>query len=420
MAYSNDNLVRVSSTANETAPKIYAYKSTTDAIATIKASGYFNNAMINVVLGLGKLAIGDVMFLQGSDAAELVRITAVTTNVTVEHYVTVTLNMENILTTGNLTGGNLIATSDVSGATGTFSGAVGAGALTLTDVLTFSDGATIDNTGADTLTITETNIDLVGTLAVDVVNASGLLTITSESLDFAGTPTNDVIDFSGITWTPNVGGSGGNCLIRAGTYGAPLTNDSAYQSGMIRLYGRTTDLNTSYDRGVFVCLKTQGSKGIFPVSGLAEVETTASGDGPTSVHACQYIAHLLETGSKVASTATVHGGWFKITAIDGATMPVGVVAAPIWIDNQLYGSNIGSGGTLATEYGIYATTGGSRPHAVIGFNTTSSGYNNFLSFDSTVASQTMLGSADIDAGTADRYLKIDINGTAYGIQLYAI
>jgi len=47
-----------------------------------------------------------------------------------------------------------------------FVGAMALDATTLSDVLTFSDAATIDNTAADTLTITETNIDLVG--AVDV------------------------------------------------------------------------------------------------------------------------------------------------------------------------------------------------------------------------------------------------------------
>jgi len=116
----------------------------------------------------------------------------------------------------------------------------------------------------------------------------------------------------------------------------------------------------------------------------------------------------------------MHAGWFKVTAIADSTIPVGAIVSPLWVDNQLYGSNIGSGGTLATEYGIYATTGGSRPRAFVGFSTSSSGYNNFISFDSTIASETMIGSADIDGGTADKYLKVDMNGTAYGIQLYAI
>ena len=43
-----------------------------------------------------------------------------------------------------------------------FVGALAADAVTLSDVLTFSDGGTIDNTAADTLTITETNIALTG------------------------------------------------------------------------------------------------------------------------------------------------------------------------------------------------------------------------------------------------------------------
>ena len=244
----------------------------------------------------------------------------------------------------------------------------------------------------------------------------------TDGITFTGAYADSCIDFSAVTL--NHSGSSGPVMIRAGSYGSPVTSSDPHQSGMIRLYSRNSALTDDgtgfYDRGVFVCMKTTGAKSIFPISGLAEVEATVSGNGPTSVHACQFISHLLETGSKIASTATMHAGWFKVTAIDGATIPVGAIVAPLWVDNQLYGLNIGAGGTLATEYGIYATTGGTSPRAFIGFSTSNVGFNNFISFDSTIASETMIGSADIDGGTADKYLKIDLNGTAYGIQLYAI
>jgi hypothetical protein len=47
-----------------------------------------------------------------------------------------------------------------------FVGAMAADAVTVSDVLTFSDGGTIDNTAADTLTITETKIALTGDTTV--------------------------------------------------------------------------------------------------------------------------------------------------------------------------------------------------------------------------------------------------------------
>jgi len=73
-------------------------------------------------------------------------------------------------TTGNLTithvgGGTDLVTWTAAGGFD-FNGAFGADALTLTSVLTFSDDATIDNTDSTTLTLTETNIELVGIVAI--------------------------------------------------------------------------------------------------------------------------------------------------------------------------------------------------------------------------------------------------------------
>jgi hypothetical protein len=59
-----------------------------------------------------------------------------------------------------------------------FVGAMAADALTLSDVLTFSDGATIDNTDANTLTITETNIALTGIVGITgATNIVGAVTV---------------------------------------------------------------------------------------------------------------------------------------------------------------------------------------------------------------------------------------------------
>jgi len=59
-----------------------------------------------------------------------------------------------------------------------FVGAMAADALTLSDVLTFSDGGTIDNTDADTLTITEVNIALTGIVGITgATNIVGAVTV---------------------------------------------------------------------------------------------------------------------------------------------------------------------------------------------------------------------------------------------------
>jgi len=237
-------------------------------------------------------------------------------------------------------------------------------------------------------------------------------------LDFTGTYTGNAIDFSSSTHVPT--GSNGPCLIRAGTYGTPITNSSEDQSGLIRLYMETSADGSSYDRGVFVCLKGTGTKGLFPIAGLAEV-LAQSGNGPTKVQAAQFICDLHTTDAKLAglggdATAGMYGVWAKITAIDGATCSGTARAAPIWIDNQLYGANAAA---IGEEYGIFATTGGSQPKAFIGFETTSSGYDNFLSFDETSYDQEPIVDADL-TGSTKKYLKVDYNGTAYGIHLWSV
>lgn len=204
-------------------------------------------------------------------------------------------------------------------------------------------------------------------------------------IDFQGAYTNAALDFTDVTL--NHGGSSGPVFIRAGTYASPVSSSDAGQSGMIRLYGlntATTDDESSgyYDRAIFAYLRTDGSKGIFPIAGLAEVRTV-SGAGPTAVMAGQFIAHLQTTGAKLATSSGsavdgMFGSWFKVTAIDGATVASDSRIAPIWIDNQMYGANAISD----EEYGIYATTGGSKPKAFIGFGTSSVGYDNLLYYDS--------------------------------------
>lgn len=240
---------------------------------------------------------------------------------------------------------------------------------------------------------------------------------------FSGAFSDSCIDFSDVTL--NHSGSSGPVMIRAGSYGSPVTSADPHQSGMIRLYSRnsalTDDATGFYDRGIFACMKTTGAKGQMAISGLVEVEATVSGNGPTNVKGCEFIVNLISASAKIASTAVMHGAWLKVTATSGATIPEGAIVAPVWLDNQLNGSNIGTGGFLATEYGIYATTGGSQPKGFVGFSTTSSGYVNFIHFDDTIASQSMIGSADLtDGETSDKYLKVDMNGTAYGIALFAI
>jgi len=240
---------------------------------------------------------------------------------------------------------------------------------------------------------------------------------SATGIAFTGTYTGNVIDFSNATIDPT--GSNGPCFIRAGTYASPIDYGADnHQSGMIRLYSTCAGDNTSYDRGLFVCTKTTGAKGAFPVAGLAEANNT--GTGPKKLQAAQFIAHLGadNSASHLAtlggdSTAGMYGAWLKITAGGSCVCDSGSRCAPAWIDNQMSGTISGE------EYGIFATTGASRPDAFIGFETTSSGYDQLLYFDETFnAGAGTCVTGDAVPATQDARIKVYYNGTQYYLPLY--
>jgi len=66
------------STGNRSTGNAYLYKSSTDTIATITTSAYFNDV-------ISRLTVGDIIYVQGSDGKKIVEVTSVTTNVTVQN-----------------------------------------------------------------------------------------------------------------------------------------------------------------------------------------------------------------------------------------------------------------------------------------------------------------------------------------------
>lgn len=90
MAFGINYMGRVSSSANNETQKVWIYNGTAtganDTVAEIAASAYFNDFMVNLVLGLGPLSVGDVIFVNGSDGSGMYQVTAITTNVTVAAY----------------------------------------------------------------------------------------------------------------------------------------------------------------------------------------------------------------------------------------------------------------------------------------------------------------------------------------------
>jgi len=263
-------------------------------------------------------------------------------------------------------------------------------------------------------------IKISGTTPVDGIEISS--SCSSAAIHLSSTNTTGISIAAGCTnailfgsYTPDSDGSSGAALLRAGTYTVPLTESTNYQGGIFRMYLETSGVS-SYNKGAFICLKTTGAKGIHGVCSLVEVLAQAAA-GPTSVYAGQFVAHLNSATAKVASSGALPelvGIWTKITSNVGSTIAASTVACALWVDNQLNGTVSGE------EYGIFATCGGSKVDAFIGFETSSSGWTNLFYFDETAYDQDPVGTATVTGGTADKYLKVSLNGTAYGIQLYAI
>jgi hypothetical protein len=79
MTFDKDYLSRISTTGSERAAIWRSYVSAADTLATIIASGYFNDKILD-------WAVGDIIHVQGTDDYGLYKVTSVTTNVTLEAY----------------------------------------------------------------------------------------------------------------------------------------------------------------------------------------------------------------------------------------------------------------------------------------------------------------------------------------------
>ena len=260
----------------------------------------------------------------------------------------------------------------------------------------------------------------VGVYVQDDATTVGVYVGSSTTgIDFGGTYTGNAIDFSNATIDPT--GSNGPCMIRCGTYTSPYDYGADnHQSGIIRIYTTCSGDGTSYDRGVFVCTKTTGAKGAFPVSGLAEANNT--GTGPAKLQAAQFIAHLGADGSASHlatlggdATAGMYGAWLKVCAgTGGAVCDSGSRVAAVWLDNQMNGTVSGE------EYTIFSTTGCSRPDAWAGFETTSSGYSQLLYFDETFNSGAgiCVTTDAVPAGHQDARILVWYDAKQYYIPLY--
>ena len=197
--------------------------------------------------------------------------------------------------------------------------------------------------------------------------------------------------------------------IYIGTWGTEAEfNDGG---GLFRIYGKVGSGGTT-STNIFVRTLTDSTSGVIGAQFHTDVDSTTP--GPTTVSGVDAFAVLNAGGylaASVGATDGMHAIWAKVTA-DVTSVANGNVCS-IWVDSQMNCAVAGD------EYGIFATTGGSRPDGLIGLQTTSSGYDQFIYADTTFNSGAgTCITTDSVPGTQDARIKVWYNGAQYYLPLY--
>jgi hypothetical protein len=121
MAFDITYMAKVSSSGNTEALNVWTYNGTStganDTVAEIATAGYFNDFMQNLTTGNGPLQIGDTIFVSGSDANGMYKVTDVTTNVEVGAFAAAgtidTANLANSAVTADKLASNAVTTAKI-------------------------------------------------------------------------------------------------------------------------------------------------------------------------------------------------------------------------------------------------------------------------------------------------------------------
>jgi len=203
-------------------------------------------------------------------------------------------------------------------------------------------------------------------------------------------------------------------ILSAGSYASPLTQSTTEMSTI----ATTKASGFSIGYGAYLEVTGEDCKPFGFASLVESVNTT----GTPTLQGAQFMAFLGKPGGVQAAhlktrggdaTAGMYGAWLKIGANSNCVCDSGSRAAALWVDNQLSGTVSGE------EYGIFASTGASRPTSFLGFETTSSGYSQLLYFDETFNSGAgTCVTTDSVPGTQDARILVYYNGTQYYLALY--
>ena len=245
---------------------------------------------------------------------------------------------------------------------------------------------------------------------------SGSITMTYKTLT---SPTLTTPATTGIsTFDSTITAEGTGKAFKAGSYSSRITLTPGATNEMVTIAGLAEEDDFAIGYGSYIRTTGEDGKG-FGASFLVEATNTT---GTPTLEGLQSMAFLGSVGGTEAAILKTRGGdatagmyaiWAKTGANNNAVFASGSRTVPLWVDNQCGGTHSGE------EYGIFASTGMSQPDAFIGFETTSRGWDALFYFDETSYDQEPVVAADITGGSKSYYLRVNVNGTMYGIQLYA-
>lgn len=354
MTFDKDYLARISTSGSERPPVWRSYVSSADTLATVIASGYFNDK-------INDWAVNDVIHIQASNGYGLYKVTSVTTNVTVEAYDIPEGNLD--LTYGSIFVGDatgkateLVAKTDTQLLVGN--------GTTLASVAMSGD-ATLANTGA--LTIAAGAIDNGKVNAAAAIAWSKMAALTEGSL-LLGNATNvaTVTDFSTDT---QIGVGNGTTFVSVAVSGdATLANTGALTiaAGAVdngKLAANAVD-NSKVDAAAAIAWSkmaalTEGNLLLGSAANVATVTDFSTdgqigvGDGTTfNSVAVSGDATLANTGALTIAAGAIDNGkvnaaaaiaWSKMAALTEGNLLVGSAANVATVTDFSANAQIGIG-----------------------------------------------------------------------------
>jgi hypothetical protein len=268
-----------------------------------------------------------------------------------------------------------------------FVGAFETDALTLSDVLTFSDAGTIDNTAADVLTITEGTVavvgELTGSLDVDVKGGNVKNTTAGGglSLDATAAAANTGTNFVAITGTAPIHASGSttsrwldinptigintgaaNFIIEDLTFSTPAWA-TAVASNVNAIYIAPTIGNATLGTNAVNLIEVAAITGddLVALNAIKVGSLTATGAVENAIVIGDNWDTGISSGSPISATSTISGTTLTSSASEGKLIFSGATSATLSTTTAGVGLTLDALDAAAGSNMTYASISGSVP-----------------------------------------------------------